>query len=185
MLHCVHQVVANCITELKGSLSGLKIGGHQDYMQCLNGACVKMVDVQNASVSVQYRTVLLWSQLGLLWHPESQMEVNIFHSHKVVVMSLSLNPYVLLLPCHMAQRAAWDLERNESIKYQKFEVCSVDISRDLNNVILIRGKHLVTSIVVLSSEKQAPCHWHTYASRTYKVVRPKITAWQSTPFIHS
>lgn len=101
-----------------------------------------------------------------------------------MVMSLCLDPYVLLL-CHTAQGAAGGSKWNESIKYQKFEVCSVDISKDLNNVILIGGKHLVTSIVMLSAEKQAPCHRHTYASRTYKVVRPKITEWQSTPVIHS
>lgn len=90
-------------------------------------------------------------------------------------MSLFLDPYVLLLLSHMAQGAAGGSEGNKSIKYQKFEVCSVDISKDLNNVILIGGKHLVTSIVLLSAEKQAPCHRNTYASRTYKVVRPKIT----------
>lgn len=90
-------------------------------------------------------------------------------------MSLFPDPFVLLLLCHMTHRSAGGSERNTYRKYQKFEVCSVDISKDLNNVILIGGKHLVTSIVVLSDEKQAPCHRHTYASRTYKVVRPKIT----------
>lgn len=63
----------------------------------------------------------------------------------------------------------------KSMKYQKFEVCTVDISKDLNNVLLIGGKHLVTGIVVLSAGRRAPCHRHTYAANTYKVVRPKIT----------
>lgn len=75
--------------------------------------------------------------------------------------------------------------KNASRTYEKFQICFVDISTELNNAILIGGKHQVTTIVVLSDEKLAPCHGHTYASHTYKVVRPKITEWQSVPFIYS
>lgn len=71
-----------------------------------------------------------------------------FHSHE----------YSLLLLYHMTLKAAGCSERNETTKYQKFEFCSVGISKDLNNMISSWGKHLVTSIVVLSDEKQAPCH---------------------------
>lgn len=55
-------------------------------------------------------------------------------------MSLFPDPLVLLLLHHMTHRAAGGSERNKSTKYQKFEVCSVDISKDLNNMILIGGK---------------------------------------------
>lgn len=110
----------------------------------------------------------------------AKTKVRIFHSLG--------DGYVIISRPMSSPPALWQAsQRNEtkSRKYRKFEVCTVDISKDLKNVLLIGGKHLVTSIVVLSAEARAPCQWHTYASRTYKVVRPKIIEWQSTPFIRS
>lgn len=74
------------ITKLKGSLSSLKMGVHQDNIQCFSGACVKMVGVQSGSLSHS-----LQSSAGLCCSDPSRalfdiqrakMEVKIFHSHE-------------------------------------------------------------------------------------------------------
>lgn len=145
-----------------------------------------MVGVQSGSLShsLQYRTGLCWSDphQALLRHSESQNWGQNFPQPQKCLCHYFLT-HMLSFCSVTGQIELLEVPWNKSIK--RFEVCSVDIFKDLNNVIVIGGKHLVTSIVVLSAEKQAPCHQHTYASRTYKVVRPKITEWQSTPFIYS
>lgn len=54
----------------------------------------------------------------------------------------------LLLLCRCAYKST------KSIQYQKFDVYTVAISKDVNNVILIGGKHVLTSIVVLSADSE-------------------------------
>lgn len=87
----------------------------------------------------------------------------------------------------MTCRAAGHSERNLSTKYQKFEFYSVGISKDLNNMNSSWGKHLVTSIVVLSDEKQAPCYRqdlrlsHSQGCQTENYT---VTS-ESIPFIYS
>lgn len=66
---------AQIITELKGSLSSLKMVVHHKNVQSLNGACVKMVGVQSGPVShsMQYSVRLYCSDPS---------RVKFFHSHE-------------------------------------------------------------------------------------------------------
>lgn len=151
-----------------------------EWCLCENSGCAEQVTLPYPTE--QSRTVLFCSDptWALADMQRAKTKVRIFHSlgdgYVIISRPISSPP---------ALRQASQRNETKSRKYRKFEVCTVDISRDLKNVLLIGGKHLVTSIVVLSAEARAPCQWHTYASRTYKVVRPKIIEWQSTPFIRS
>lgn len=154
-----------------------------EWCLCENSGCAEQVTLPYPTE--QYRTVLFWPHLSPRRHAESQNEGQDFPQPRGwLCHHFSTREFSSCSATGLAELLEVPNE-TKSIKYRKFEVCTVDISKDLNNVLLIGGKHLVTSIVVLSAEARAPCQWHTYASRTYKVVRPKIIEWQSTPFIRS
>ena len=84
------------LSELKGSLLNSAIWGHRDYVQCLNGACVKMVGVQRGSPShtLQHSTGLCRSdpRCALADIQRAKMKVRIFHSSEdgYVIISVAI-----------------------------------------------------------------------------------------------